>query len=121
MTTREAVTLRKRRLRRESQERAYREYVCAGPLVDASRPIIGGGDLDHPMLVQAEMNRRSARVQVETVALAVDFADRCLLVKAERFRMLWDVLALIAPLGQPYAPPVASTHPTVSTSTIPAL
>jgi hypothetical protein len=125
MSARAARTRRLRRERREAIARAEREWVCGGPLVEHDRPVIGGDDARHPELVAAAMRRAAERVQVEVRLLAAHFADRCLLLRAERGRMLADFLALHDELARRLGPlrpePTHTTHPGMRPPKIPTL
>jgi hypothetical protein len=124
MTARELRTARIRRDRREARERAYREWVCGGPLVEVDRPIIGGDDFTHPLLVQAEIQRRALRIRAESMVLALHFASRCCATAPVRLAMLgeWIGYEQIAKRG-PGTIATHTTHPSLpqTNRTIPAL
>lgn len=75
MTAREAETARRRRLRCEARERAEREDVLGGPLVDLS-----GSSY-------TELFRHHYEIAEESLKLARAFALRCWVVRPEAVRM----------------------------------
>lgn len=110
MTAREAETRRRRRERAEAREQAYREWVVGAPLIDASRPVIGGGnDVEHLRLLVAEVQRRQVVLDYEARKLAAAFPAGCWVVQAEADRM-WPELADL--LDSLPGPEVGITHST---------
>lgn len=119
MTRREQETRRRRRERAEDRARAEREYAVGGPLIDAFAPVIGGGDMQHPDVVARALAERAERLRLETVWLAIYFAGRCWLVRAEQDRMLADWHALVASLPPVHVEPTHSTLPGSAPADIP--
>lgn len=111
MASRRAViAARRRRERRQARERAWREWVCGGPLVEHDRPIMTSGD---DKLGYAEfwrdMQRRSARMEVESELLVIGFARGCCVRRAEELRMIREALELLESAGKPYSAPTGGT------------
>lgn len=121
MTARERETRRRRLVRQKARERAEREWVCGGPLVDHAAPIIGGGDAEHREIVLAELVRRQTLMQIEALHLARHFARRCLLRIAERAAMMHALCDLLESVGPPYVQPTHSTMPGTAPTDIPRL
>lgn len=116
---RATICLRRRRERREALAIAEREWVCGGPLVDISAPIIGGSSANlHALLVEAEIAERQRRVQVDSRKLAVYFAERCLARSRVRERMIADYDRVQLRLGGPRLAATHSTSPAVHTITV---
>lgn len=118
---RELTRRRKIRERREALVVAEREWVCGGPLIDIAKPIIGGGDTAHPLLVQEEIARRTRIWTREAELLARHFARKCWVTLSVQERMDADYERIIAEAGPPALKPTHSTRPGVTPTTIPRL
>lgn len=121
MTARASETRRRRRERQEAREIAERESVCGGPLIDIGRPIIGGGDDQHPYVVANEIARRIDRLRVEADLLAMHFVRQCWVRLDEAHAMRAHYLTVIADAGPPRLAVRESTMPGVGSGTIPRL
>jgi hypothetical protein len=121
MTRREQETRRRRRVRAEALARAEREYAVGRPLVDASKPIIGGDAAHHEAILERELLRRAELLMAETLCLATYFAKGCWVVAAERQQMLDDFVAWHVRYGHPYVKPTHSTLSSAAPTTIPAV
>lgn len=119
MTRREQEARKRRRERREALARAELEFAVGGALEDLHRPVIGGGDAEHPLLVQAEMERRILMASREVMLIAVYFADRCWVRAEEARRMKDELTALLMTVGPMKVPTTHSTRPGVAPTTIP--
>lgn len=114
MTAREATCRRKRRLRREAQARAWREWVCGGPLVDHAAPIMTSGDdrLGYNEFWR-DMQRRTERMTTEGELLVIGFARGCCVRRAEELRMVAEALGLLSAAGPPHSAPLETTNPSL--------
>jgi hypothetical protein len=144
MTARQTEERKRKRLRREAQEQAWREWANGGPLMDTFAPIMQGAmtDAEYAEFVRREQERRSEVMRQESYRLAWAFAMGCeprhpnlvidnafgqkrnLWIADSRVHMYTDFRDLEASVGPPG---VAATHstdrlvPTTSGTTIPRL
>lgn len=111
MASRRAViAARRRRERREAQERAWREWVCGGPLVEHDKPVMtSGDDAQGYDEFWRDMQRRSRRMTVESELLVVAFARGCCVRRAEEIRMLQETLELLESAGRAFSVPTGGT------------
>lgn len=119
MTRREQETRRRRRARREALAKAELESILGGPMVDLHTPVIGGGDIEHPVRVKEEMERRLLRASWEVGVIGIHFARKCWVVKEEAERMPRDLTALLLAAGPMKVPTTHSTRPGTAPTTIP--
>lgn len=122
MSVRRTVELRRKRDRREARERAWRESVCGGPLVDVAEPVMGGSTSAeaHGHLIH-EMIRRALAVERETDKLLVAFAQGCCVRAHVERQMIFELRVLFARLPGPTLVPTHSTADIRSVPTIPRL